>query len=97
MTRTRRRHAPDQTAYVLLDRSLCDACWECLEACRSDVLGKVDVLFHKHAKVRAADLCTGCGRCVKACESGALTRRADAPPPRLSTGAAAPAREPVLP
>jgi len=66
----RRRNA---TAYVLLDRSCCDACWRCVKACPRAVLGKVDFLGHRHAKVRVAEDCNGCGSCVKVCAAGALS------------------------
>lgn len=75
MSRPRRRRAHrDATAFVALDRPRCEACWACLEACPQEVFGKVDLLGHRHAKIRNAGVCTGCGRCVKACEAGALTR-----------------------
>jgi len=79
VSRRRTVHGRDATDYVQLDSSCCEACWKCLEVCPNEVLGKVDVLFHRHAKLRAPEACTGCGRCAKVCESGALRRRADAP------------------
>jgi NAD-dependent dihydropyrimidine dehydrogenase PreA subunit len=76
MTRLReRRGRRSATAFVVLDRSRCEACWECLEVCPQAVLGKVDFLGHRHAKVKTAEDCMGCGRCVKVCGAGALTRR----------------------
>jgi Pyruvate/2-oxoacid:ferredoxin oxidoreductase delta subunit len=73
MRRERRRSA---TAYVLLDRSCCEACWQCLDVCPRAVLGKIDFLGHRHAKIRAAEVCNGCGRCVKVCTASALSLRA---------------------
>ena len=64
-----------QTAHVLLDRRRCEACWECVDACRNGVLGAVSFGPHRHAIVDRPEECTGCLACVKACESGALTRR----------------------
>jgi Pyruvate/2-oxoacid:ferredoxin oxidoreductase delta subunit len=64
-----------RTAHIALDRSCCEACWSCIEVCPKAVLGKVEVMRHRHAVVTKADACDGCGRCVKACASGALVRR----------------------
>ena len=72
MTRKGRRPR-SATAYILLDRSRCEACWRCVEACPRSVIGKIDLLGHRHAKIRAAAECQGCGRCVNACEAGALS------------------------
>ena len=80
---TRRSRATD---FIVLDSHVCDACWACVEACPNEVLGRLSVLFHKHAKIVSADACTGCLKCVRACETGALsrrgglTRRVDLPP-----------------
>jgi NAD-dependent dihydropyrimidine dehydrogenase PreA subunit len=73
--RRERRERRSATAFIILDRSRCEACWECLDACPQAVLGRVDFLGHRHAKVKTAEDCTGCGRCVKVCESGALALR----------------------
>lgn len=78
MSRSSRR----RTAFIELDAARCEACWECLLACPETVLGKVDVWFHRHARIREPERCTGCRRCVKACHSGALSSRADGGKPR---------------
>ncbi len=83
MSRSARRRSA--TAYVALDRSRCEACWRCTEACPNAVIGKVDILGHRHAKIRAAAECTGCGRCVKACAAGALTRLAPVASPAAAS------------
>jgi ferredoxin len=73
--RSRRgRRGRAATAHVALDRGLCEACWQCIDACPNAVLGRVKFGPHRHAIVRSPDDCTGCLACVKACESGALTR-----------------------
>jgi NAD-dependent dihydropyrimidine dehydrogenase PreA subunit len=72
MSRREGRKHRDHTPHVRLDRSRCDACWRCVETCPRSVMGKVDVLGHRHARIRAPDACGGCGRCVKVCPSGAL-------------------------
>lgn len=98
MTRRReRRERRSATAFIILDRSRCEACWECLDACPQAVLGKVDFLGHRHAKVKTAEDCTGCGRCVKVCEAGALSR-VDRPATSLGDATRRPlAEQPVLP
>lgn len=63
----------DGAAHVVLDKSRCEACWQCLEQCPSAVLRKVQFLGHKHAKIKAAENCAGCGRCVRVCKAGALS------------------------
>jgi NAD-dependent dihydropyrimidine dehydrogenase PreA subunit len=85
MRRARDARRRTGTPFIRLDRARCDACWECLEVCPASVLGKVDILGHRHAKVRAAEDCTGCGRCVKVCETGALSRREAAVPAATTT------------
>jgi 2-oxoglutarate ferredoxin oxidoreductase subunit delta len=68
-----RHRSATATPFVVLDRSRCEACWCCVEACPETVLGKVESFRHRHAVVEAGERCTGCGRCVKACKSGAFT------------------------
>lgn len=63
-----------ESRFVRLNTRKCEACWKCLEKCPSQVIGKVDLLWHKHALIKNACDCTGCLRCVKACESGALLK-----------------------
>jgi Fe-S-cluster-containing hydrogenase component 2 len=36
------------------------------------VLGKIDVIWHRHAIVRNAEFCNGCKKCVHVCDSGAI-------------------------
>lgn len=57
---------------IQLDTRRCKACWKCLPACPRKVIGKVVILWHKHARIANADACLGCLKCVKVCESGAL-------------------------
>jgi uncharacterized Fe-S center protein len=65
-----RRHS---TAYMHVNTRACRACWECLARCRRRVLAKADFLWHRHARIVAAERCTGCGRCAAACRHGAIT------------------------
>jgi NAD-dependent dihydropyrimidine dehydrogenase PreA subunit len=71
--RTRRR----ETGFIVLDARVCGACWKCVEACPRQVLGRLTVLFHRHARIVAPDACIGCLKCVGVCETGALARRDD--------------------
>jgi Fe-S-cluster-containing hydrogenase component 2 len=62
-----------RTKYIELNTHLCEACWSCVKACTNGVLGKVDIFFHKHAKIVNAQECEGCLKCVKACQNGAIS------------------------
>jgi DNA-binding MarR family transcriptional regulator len=42
------------------------------EVCRQEVIGKVNILVHKHAVFRKPGLCTGCRRCARTCENSAI-------------------------
>ena len=64
---------PQQTAHIQLDPQKYQACWKCVEACPRHVLDKIDLPFHKHAKIINPDACIGCKKCVKACEYNAMT------------------------
>ena len=70
---SRRKGLGQQTAHIQLDPHKCKACWECIEACPKQVLGKIDLPFHKHAKIVNPDVCIGCKKCVKACLHGAIS------------------------
>jgi NAD-dependent dihydropyrimidine dehydrogenase PreA subunit len=69
----RRNH--HQTEFVELDSRACKACWACCHACPRGVLGKVSVLWHKHAVIRRGEDCVGCGQCIAVCDAGALRSR----------------------
>ncbi|MDR3627441.1 MAG: hypothetical protein P4L45_11435 [Ignavibacteriaceae bacterium] len=64
-----------QTSFIRLDTSKCKACWKCVESCNNNVIGKVHIFGHKHAKIDNADKCTGCLKCLKICLYGAYTKR----------------------
>jgi 2-oxoglutarate ferredoxin oxidoreductase subunit delta len=61
------------TVYVQLDTQKCIACWKCQEICPHDVIGKVNMPWHKHAKFVKHDACTGCLNCVNTCQHSALS------------------------
>ncbi len=61
------------TKFISIQTDKCLACWKCVEACPSEVIGKIDIIIHKHAVVDNRDECTGCRKCVKACECNAIS------------------------
>lgn len=63
----------NKTRFVELDTHLCRACWKCIAACKRRVFGKVDLPFHKHARIVNPAKCKGCNKCVQACQTGALS------------------------
>ena len=65
----RRRHSG--TEYVQLNTRKCKACWKCINTCPNKVIGKIDFLGHRHARINQSDKCSGCLKCVKTCEFGA--------------------------
>jgi Na+-translocating ferredoxin:NAD+ oxidoreductase RNF subunit RnfB len=64
------RSKRNRTKYIYLDKSKCEACWDCIDECKHDVLGKVDVWFHKHVVIKNAENCRGCQSCIAVCPNG---------------------------
>lgn len=62
------------TNYIVLDTRRCEACWKCMEICPNNVIGRVNLPWHKHALIIKHDNCTGCSKCIKACEFNAITK-----------------------
>jgi NAD-dependent dihydropyrimidine dehydrogenase PreA subunit len=62
----------NRTRFIELDTHLCKACWDCIDACQQDVIGKIGLPFHRHAGIKNAANCKGCKKCVLACRAGAL-------------------------
>ncbi len=71
--RTSKRSHRRETKFVRLEPRRCTACWKCLDVCPKQVLGRIDLGFHRHVRIRTAQACTGCKKCVRVCEPGALT------------------------
>jgi 2-oxoglutarate ferredoxin oxidoreductase subunit delta len=67
-------HDHTRTPYIRIDTKKCKACWKCIESCPKNVIGKVDLLWYKHARINNEEKCTGCLKCVKVCDSGALIK-----------------------
>ena len=62
------------TGYIQLDTKKCKACWKCKEICSNQVLGRINLPWHKHIRILNASNCTGCLKCVKVCEFMALSK-----------------------
>lgn len=67
-----RNRASRETCYIRINTRLCLACWDCIKACRSGVIGKIDFLGHRHARIQNAGNCIGCLACVKVCRQNAI-------------------------
>jgi len=61
-----------KTKFVRLNTNLCKACWNCVEACPNNVIGKIDLPIHRHAHISHAEKCKGCKKCVGACSHEAI-------------------------
>ncbi len=61
------------TAFVLLDTKKCDACWKCLNVCTNNVIGRINLPWHKHVRFINGGECTGCLKCAKSCKTGAIS------------------------
>lgn len=53
----------------------CTACWACVDACPQKAIGKVKVLWHRHAVIHRAK-CIGCMKCVATCPNGCFSKPA---------------------
>lgn len=47
----------------------CTACWACIDTCPHKAIGKITLLWHRHAVIRYA-ACIGCMKCVQTCPNG---------------------------
>ena len=69
-------HSPFQrhkmTKYILVNTHLCEACWNCLDVCPNQVLGKLEFGGHRHIRINASENCKGCKMCVQACPNHAI-------------------------
>jgi len=64
-----------RTEFIQLSTKNCKACWKCIANCHKNVIGKVDFLGHRHARIDNAERCTGCLKCVTNCEFNAYSIR----------------------
>lgn len=65
------------TSFVCLDTKKCEACWECIKVCSSNVIGRINLPWHKHVKLVNSSECVGCMKCVKVCTSNAIAKLPD--------------------
>ena len=63
-----------RTAFIQLDTRKCKACWKCNEGCPKQVIGKINLPWHKHARIIHPVECTGCLKCVKVCQYEAISK-----------------------
>jgi 2-oxoglutarate ferredoxin oxidoreductase subunit delta len=61
------------TGHVWANTQNCKACWECINACREQVIGKVSFLWHKHVVFKNSGNCIGCKKCVQICQYGVFS------------------------
>ena len=59
-----------QTPYIWANTRRCEACWQCIDACPKQVIGKIGFLWHKHIIFKNGENCTGCKKCIKTCPTG---------------------------
>ncbi len=59
-----------RTNHIVIDTSKCEACWDCIDECKHNTLGKVNFWFHKHVAIKKAENCRGCKKCINVCPKG---------------------------
>ncbi|MBU2551200.1 MAG: ferredoxin family protein [Proteobacteria bacterium] len=60
----------NSTKYIYADTRKCKACWACIDECQYDVLGKINLWFHKHVVIKHPENCRGCKSCIAVCPNG---------------------------
>ena len=73
MERVTSRLKKIHTKYVWANHQRCKACWECVDACPKQVIGKVGILWHKHIVLKDSDNCNGCKKCIQICPHGVFS------------------------
>ena len=63
-----------QNSYIAINTKIFRACWTCVRSCQQNVLGYVNLPFHKHVKIVNANDCIGCYRCIKVCPYRAIAK-----------------------
>lgn len=67
------KHKHTRTDYIQLNVRKCKACWGCIEKCPNGIINKIDLLWHKHARIVKPDECTGCLSCISICPHDAYS------------------------
>ena len=63
-----------RTKYIQLNTRKCKACWKCLDICSNNVIDRINLPFHKHARIINSINCKGCLKCFNVCEYNALSK-----------------------
>jgi len=63
-----------RTPFIQINTRKCKACWKCLENCPNQIVGKVDLRWHKHTLIVKPGLCIGCFKCMEVCENDVFSR-----------------------
>lgn len=61
------------TNYIKLDTRKCKACFKCIKNCPEQIIGKIDLPWHKHAVIIEHNKCSGCLKCIDICNYGAFS------------------------
>jgi len=61
------------TGYVWANTNNCKACWDCINTCPRQVIGKVSFLWHKHIVYKNSASCNGCKKCIQTCQHGVFS------------------------
>ena len=72
MNNKTRKQKNTTTPYIQINTKKCVACWECYGACTHQVIGRINLPWHKHVKIRNGENCTGCLKCLKTCKEKAI-------------------------
>jgi uncharacterized Fe-S center protein len=62
------------TSFVGLYTKKCEACWKCINVCAKNVIGRINLPWHKHVKFINSPECVGCMKCVKVCTADAIVK-----------------------
>lgn len=64
-----------QSKFVAVNPHRCEACWQCVEACPKQVIGKINLWVHKHVYIEHPSACIGCKKCIRVCPHDAIRER----------------------
>ena len=61
------------TRFITINTRKCEACWECIDECKGNSLGKINLWFHKHVVIKNENDCCGCKKCIAVCPNDVFT------------------------